>query len=158
MRGPGSSEQHKTENDETGAPSIHIQGALIFWYDPHPAALMLTMPTEINYNEICRIGNPSSTLCSGHVRSIVTRQSRRGVSVVPAKAFILVEAAVGKNREVVTALKRIKGVKTVDSVTGPYDVIAVVEGENLNEIGDLVTARIQLVPDISRTVTCLAIG
>jgi len=78
--------------------------------------------------------------------------------VVPAKAFILIESAVGKNREVVTALKRIKGVKTVDSVTGPYDVIAVVEGENLNEIGDLVTARIQLVPDISRTVTCLAIG
>lgn len=78
--------------------------------------------------------------------------------MVPAKAFILIEAAVGKNSEVVTALRRIKGVKTVDSVTGPYDVIAVVEGENLNEIGDLVTARIQLVPDISRTVTCLAIG
>lgn len=78
--------------------------------------------------------------------------------MVPAKAFILIEAAVGKNREVVTVLRRIKGVKTVDSVTGPYDVIAVVEGENLNEIGDLVTAKIQLVPDISRTVTCLAIG
>lgn len=78
--------------------------------------------------------------------------------MVPAKAFVLIEAAVGKNKEVVTALRLIKGVKTVDSVTGPYDVIAVVEGENLNEIGDLVTAKIQLVPDISRTVTCLAIS
>jgi len=78
--------------------------------------------------------------------------------VVPAKAFVLIEAAVGKNKEVVAALSLIKGVKTADSVTGPYDVIAVVEGENLNEIGDLVTAKVQLVPDISRTVTCLAIS
>jgi len=74
-----------------------------------------------------------------------------------AKAFVLIETAVGKSKEVVDAIRQLKGVKSVDAVTGPYDVIAVVEGENLNDIGDLVTARIHPIPGISRTVTCLAI-
>ena len=74
-----------------------------------------------------------------------------------AKAFVLIETQVGKSKEVVDAIRQLKGVKSVDTVTGPYDVIAVVEGENLNDIGDLVTARIHPVPGISRTVTCLAI-
>jgi len=74
-----------------------------------------------------------------------------------AKAFVLIETAVGKSKEVVETIRQLKGVKSVDTVTGPYDVIAVVEGENLNDIGDLVTARIHPIPGISRTVTCLAI-
>ena len=75
-----------------------------------------------------------------------------------AKAFILVETAVGKNKEVVALLSRLEGVKSVDTVTGPYDIIAVVEGENLNDIGDLITGKIHPVPGIIRTVTCLAIS
>ena len=72
-----------------------------------------------------------------------------------AKAFVLIETAVGKNKEVVAALKQLKGVKSVDSVTGPYDVIATIEGENLSDIGDLVTAKIHPIAGISRTVSCL---
>jgi len=76
---------------------------------------------------------------------------------VPAKAFILIETAVGKSKEVVAALRKLKGINSVDTVTGPYDVIAVAEAETLNEIGDLVTGRIHPIPGISRTVTCLAV-
>jgi len=73
------------------------------------------------------------------------------------KAYVLIETAVGRNKEVATALKKLKGIKSVDSVTGPYDVIAIIEGENLNDIGDLVTGKIHPIAGISRTVTCLAI-
>lgn len=72
-----------------------------------------------------------------------------------AKAFVLIETAVGKNKEVVAALGRLKGVKSVDAVTGPYDVIAVIEGTDLSAIGDLVTGKIHPIAGISRTVTCL---
>ncbi len=71
------------------------------------------------------------------------------------KAFVLIETVVGRNKAVVTALKQIEGVKSVDTVTGPYDVIATTEGETLNDIGDLVTAKIHPIAGISRTVTCL---
>jgi DNA-binding Lrp family transcriptional regulator len=76
---------------------------------------------------------------------------------VAAKAFVLIETVVGRSKEVVTALKQLDGVKSVDTVTGPYDVIATIEGETLNDIGDLVTAKIHPITGISRTVTCLAI-
>jgi DNA-binding Lrp family transcriptional regulator len=76
---------------------------------------------------------------------------------VAAKAFVLIETAVGKNKEVTALLGKLKGVKSVDTVTGPYDIIAVVERENLNDIGDLITGKIHPVPGITRTVTCLAI-
>jgi DNA-binding Lrp family transcriptional regulator len=74
-----------------------------------------------------------------------------------AKAFVLIETAVGRNKEVATALEKIKGVKSVDVVTGPYDIIGVVEGVTLNDIDDIVTGKIHLIPGISRTVTCLAL-
>jgi len=76
---------------------------------------------------------------------------------VAAKAFVLIETVVGKNKEVIAALRQLKGMKSVDTVTGPYDVIAIIEGETLNDIGDLVTGKIHPITGISRTVTCLAI-
>jgi len=74
-----------------------------------------------------------------------------------AKAYVLIETAVGRAREVTAALEKLGGVKSVDAVTGPYDIIVIAEGETLNDIGDLVTGRIHPINGISRTVTCLAI-
>ena len=74
-----------------------------------------------------------------------------------AKAFILIETVVSRTKQVVSTLQQLEGVKSADCVTGPYDIIAVVEGENLNEIGLLITNKIHPVAGISRTVTCLAI-
>lgn len=74
-----------------------------------------------------------------------------------ARAFVLIETSVGRTKEVANILRQLEGVKSVDPVTGPYDVIAVIERESLTEIGDLVTSKIHPVLGISRTVTCLAI-
>jgi DNA-binding Lrp family transcriptional regulator len=74
-----------------------------------------------------------------------------------AKAYVLIETAVGRTKEVTSAIERIEGVQAVDPVTGPYDIIAIMEGENLSNIGDLVTGKIHPIPGIARTVTCLAI-
>lgn len=72
-----------------------------------------------------------------------------------AKAFVLIETSVGKTKEVVTKAGQIKGVKSADPVTGPYDIIVVMEAETHNEIGNLVTTKIHGIAGISRTVTCL---
>jgi DNA-binding Lrp family transcriptional regulator len=77
---------------------------------------------------------------------------------MPTKAYILIETAVGKSRDVVRAISSLEGVVTVDAVTGPYDIIAVVEAPDLNAVGDLVTNQIHTVSGIVRTVTCLAIS
>ena len=74
-----------------------------------------------------------------------------------ARAYVLIETAVGKTKDVVRALSKLKGMKEVNAVTGPYDVIAMVEGSDLTSVGDLVTNHIHPVNGIERTVTCLAI-
>ena len=74
------------------------------------------------------------------------------------KAYILIETAVGKSRQVAGDLKKVSGVETVDAVTGPYDIIAVVAAPDLNAVGDLVTSRIHTIDGILRTVTCLTVG
>ena len=74
------------------------------------------------------------------------------------KAYILIETAVGKSRDVSSELHSLGGVETVDPVTGPYDIIAVVAGNDLNAVGDLVTSQIHTIDGIVRTVTCLSVG
>ncbi len=74
------------------------------------------------------------------------------------KAYVLIETAVGKTKDVVVALKKVKGMTSVDAVTGPYDIIAVLEAPDLNTVGDLVTSRVHTVSGIVRTVTCLTVS
>ena len=71
---------------------------------------------------------------------------------------MLIETAVGKSREVASQLRSVVGVQNVDAVTGPYDIIAVVEATDLNSVGDLVTTNIHTISGIVRTVTCLSVG
>ena len=73
------------------------------------------------------------------------------------KAYVLIETSIGKTRDVVKTLQGVSGMKSVNAVTGPYDVIAVVEGADLTAVGDLVTKKVHTVAGVTRTVTCLAI-
>ncbi len=74
------------------------------------------------------------------------------------KAYVLIETAVGKTRDVLTALREVNGVREADAVTGEYDVVAVVEAESLNAIGDLVTGSIHTIGGIQRTTTYLSVS
>jgi DNA-binding Lrp family transcriptional regulator len=74
-----------------------------------------------------------------------------------AKAYVLIETAVGKTKEVVKHINGLEGVVSVNTVTGPYDIIAIVERETLTEVGELITSKIHTIDGISRTVTCLAV-
>ncbi len=73
------------------------------------------------------------------------------------RAFILIETAVGKTRDVVTSLRQVKGMKSVEAVTGPYDVVAIIEAVDLNSVGETVTQNVHTVPGIVRTITCLVV-
>ncbi len=77
------------------------------------------------------------------------------------KAFVLIEVTAGKTKGVVAGLtalqQKVKEIRSVDAVTGPYDVIVEIEGPDVNAIGDLVTKNIQSVSGVERTVTCLSV-
>jgi len=74
-----------------------------------------------------------------------------------AKAFVLITTSVGQTKPVLTALKKLDGIKTVDAVMGPYDIIAVVEGESVDTVGKLITEQFHKINGIERTTTCQTI-
>ena len=73
------------------------------------------------------------------------------------KSFILIETAEGNTREVAGALRQVSGMLSVDVVTGPYDIIAVLEANDITSIGDLVTDKVHF-SGVVRTVTCISVG
>jgi DNA-binding Lrp family transcriptional regulator len=76
---------------------------------------------------------------------------------VVVQAYILIQTEVGRAADVAHAIAAIPGVILAEDVTGPYDVIARVEAPSVDELGQLVIARIQDVKGITRTLTCTVV-
>ena len=70
------------------------------------------------------------------------------------EAIVLLQAEVGDSVAVARAVAEVGGVTAADVVTGPYDVIARVEADDIDELGRMVVSRIQSVPGVTRTLTC----
>ncbi len=74
------------------------------------------------------------------------------------RAYILIETSVGSTQSVADELRAIKQMKQVDMVTGPFDIIAVVEADNLVDIGGIVATKMHKVTGIVKTITSLAVN
>ena len=73
-------------------------------------------------------------------------------------AYILIEMNAGHSRDLVNALQETQSVRDVTRVTGPYDVIAVIEAPDLNQLSDIVANEIHSLSGVVRTNTCVALG
>jgi DNA-binding Lrp family transcriptional regulator len=69
-------------------------------------------------------------------------------------AYILIQTEVGRASHVTRELNAIDGVVQVDGVTGPYDVIARGEANDLDELAKAIVMPIQSVDGVTRTLTC----
>jgi DNA-binding Lrp family transcriptional regulator len=80
---------------------------------------------------------------------------------MPILAYVLMEVEVGQLRTVSGAVRQFThpgfAVRAVHTVTGPFDVIAVVEAEDVDQLGEAVMVGMQSIPGVKRTTTCLAI-
>lgn len=65
------------------------------------------------------------------------------------RAYVLIESVVGKANAVAVGVKKLKfddaDVVSVDAVTGPFDVIALLESDDLDKLGRAITDGIQQV-------------
>ena len=73
------------------------------------------------------------------------------------QAFVLIDVMVGKTKEILKALVGMDGVKSAQEVTGPHDIFALVEVENLKSLGDVVLSQFRGVKGVIRTLTCMVI-
>jgi len=73
------------------------------------------------------------------------------------RAYILIEALPGKAMELTKMIKELKGVNTVHLVTGPYDVVALVDAPDLKSLGEIIVKKIQATGCVARTLTCILV-
>lgn len=69
------------------------------------------------------------------------------------QAYVFVECEHARARDVQEQLVKIGGVKVARMVTGPYDIIAMVEASNFKVLGEVVVTKIQNIHDVKRTLT-----
>ena len=73
------------------------------------------------------------------------------------KAYVLINVRPGGVREVVRDLHRVEGVLEANMTFGPYDVVAVVQANDINHLGNILAANVQQIPGVIETLTCLAV-
>ena len=73
------------------------------------------------------------------------------------EAYILMKSELGDQSEVYTKILKIKGVKSANTVIGPYDLIIFIESADLDTLGRTVISKIQNLKGVKDTTTCVVI-
>ena len=72
-------------------------------------------------------------------------------------AYIMIKSSPGAENDIFARVKKIGQVKTVHTITGPYDLIVYVEAEGLDSLGKTVVSKIQNLKGITDTMTCVVV-
>jgi DNA-binding Lrp family transcriptional regulator len=97
------------------------------------------------------------------IRTQAHRSAAAGLRrrVMAVRGYILIEAEVGYAKSVGDAVNHMQNsdakVTSVDTVTGPYDVIVQLEADDLDKLGNAITTGIQKIEGVKKTNTCLAV-
>src|SRR3990172_5289682 len=84
-------------------------------------------------------------------------------SIKPARgsamplAFVLVNAEVGSEDEVVEEMRKIANVKESYGVYGVYDIVVKVEAESMDKLKEIITWKIRRLDKVRSTLTMLVI-
>ncbi len=75
-----------------------------------------------------------------------------------AKAYVLINAKSGTHPEVCRTLRELGApIVAAELILGPFDLLATLEGADIDEIGRFVITRIQRIPQVERTLTCTVV-
>lgn len=71
-------------------------------------------------------------------------------------AYVLVNAEVGKIREILGEIRKIDGVVEAYSVAGPYDILAKLDAEKFEKVAEAVVKKLHKIGGIKNTLTLFA--
>jgi DNA-binding Lrp family transcriptional regulator len=72
-------------------------------------------------------------------------------------AFVLINAEIGSENDVLAELKKIENVKESYVVYGVYDIIAKVESDTMDKLKSMVTWRIRRLDKVRSTLTMIVV-
>lgn len=133
-----------------GFRRAHLQRSESFRSAPEAARFECSCGLEANQWS-CRKAHSASFLVT------LVAELEALVQVMVVKAYVLVQAQLGKSRTVAKAISNVKGVKMVHAVTGVYDVIAYLVLSDMESLSELVIKKIQSVKGVERTHTAIVV-
>ena len=71
------------------------------------------------------------------------------------KAYVLINTEAALTRQVADKVRRLGGILEVNEVLGPYDVVAELEADRLEEVTEVLRDQIRPIPGVRNTVTCV---
>jgi len=75
-----------------------------------------------------------------------------------ATAYVLISVSAGKAKKVYNQLHNLEVVQHVDAISGPYDLIATIQGPDFNALANLVLDKIHTIDGVTDTITCNVIS
>ena len=70
-------------------------------------------------------------------------------------AFVLINTAIGSEREVLKALNDVEGVEEAYTVFGVHDMIAKIKADSLDKLKEIITWRIRRLDKVRSTLTMI---
>lgn len=72
-------------------------------------------------------------------------------------AFVLINAEIGSEEEVLKELKKVEGVVEAYVVYGVYDVVAKIRAETMDKLKDVVTWHVRRLNKVRSTLTMIVV-
>ncbi len=72
-------------------------------------------------------------------------------------AFVLINAEIGSEEEVLKELKKVEGVEEAYIVYGVYDVIAKITADTMDKLKDVVTWNVRRLNKVRSTLTMIVV-
>ncbi len=72
-------------------------------------------------------------------------------------AFVLMNAELGKEMQIVNELEKIPNVKEVYPVYGVYDVMMVIESDSMETLRETITSKVRKLDGIKSTLTMIIV-
>ncbi len=76
---------------------------------------------------------------------------------MPVKAYILVDTSSIRTTDILACIKSINGVRSAEAVSGPHDLVVVVEAADLQNLGDIILTKIRTIEGVTKTITCCCV-
>jgi len=74
-----------------------------------------------------------------------------------AEAIVMVNVDMGKEDEVFNKLLELPEVKEIYMVYGVYDLVVILETENMDAMRTLITQKIRKIPGVKSTITSIVV-
>jgi len=72
-------------------------------------------------------------------------------------AFVLINAEIGSEEEVLKSLKEVEGVEEAHAVYGVYDIIAKIRADTMDKLKEVVTWHIRRLNKVRSTLTMIVV-